>query len=366
MTTGVSVTASLPLPPARTPAALIPSPPLQLRPARRRRGKRTLIGKRKKVRVIVSPSVPQPVRGFTASDSAFSTDSCAGRVSPGVHACVQPDCPYFQNENFLFKLSSYLVFGSVSSMTSTALLSFNSAVWTDRCNFFASQGDDDKLDIEQAAHHIARTAALGYLGASTKKPKGFGRAGSRTDLQTTQARVYAQNLLDEVPTGEVIAFTDGASRGNPGPAGAGTTLYIKDCRALPFDDYAPLGINTNNLAELWAIGMAITRVAALPTAGRPYKLNIFTDSTYSIGCLDQGYVSKTNKKLVRALRRLLQTSTAELILQDVSFFWVPGHAGLAGNDMADHLANCGADASKGGTITIDIDNSLPPSSFLYT
>ena len=166
-----------------------------------------------------------------------------------------------------------------------------------------SQGANDKLDVEQAAHRLARVAALGFCGEPTKKPRGFGRAGSRTDHQTVLARDYAQGLLAAVPTGEVIAFTDGASRGNPGPAGAGVTLYVKDSRSLPRDDFAPLGINTNNLAELWAIGIAVTKLATLPADDRPYKLNILTDSSYSIGCLDQGFVAKTNRFLIRALAR---------------------------------------------------------------
>jgi ribonuclease HI len=231
---------------------------------------------------------------------------------------------------------------------------------------FISQGDSERLDVEQAAHHLARTAALGFLGAATKKPKGFGRAGSRSDLQTTLARSYALDLLSKVPSGEVVAFTDGASRGNPGPAGAGSTLYIKNGNSPPMDDFTPLGKSTNNLSELWAIGMAIDRLSRLPPEGRPYSLSVFTDSSYSIGCLSLGYVSKTNKDAVRALRHKIKISKTSLILDVITFLWVPGHAGLPGNELADHLANCGADASKGGTISINIPDSLLTTSFLYS
>jgi ribonuclease HI len=245
-------------------------------------------------------------------------------------------------------------------------MAFNSAVWTDRCNFFISQGASERLNVEDAAHRLARTAALGFLGATSKKPKGFGRAGSRSDLQTSLARSYAQDLLSKIPSGAVVAFTDGASRGNPGPAGAGSTLYIKDGITMPRDDFTPLGNNTNNLSELWAIGMAIDRLSQLPPEGRPYALNILTDSSYSIGCLSLGYVSKTNKDVVRALRQKIKSSKSSLILDVITFHWVPGHAGLPGNELADHLANCGADASKGGTISINIPSSLLSTSFLYT
>ena len=43
--------------------------------------------------------------------------------------------------------------------------------------------------------------------------------GQRTRTQAASALAFAEHRLSAVPEGEVIAFTDGASRGNPGPWG---------------------------------------------------------------------------------------------------------------------------------------------------
>jgi ribonuclease HI len=219
------------------------------------------------------------------------------------------------------------------------------------------------LDVHEAACRLARTAALTFIGATSKKVKGFGKTGQRSDAQTAQARAYANAAVERVPNGEAIAFTDGASRGNPGPSGAGTLLYIQGRNAPPSEDYIPLGKNSNNLAELWAIGVAIARVKDLPREGRPYKLNVFTDSAYSIGCLSGGFVSHTNKLTIRAVRRAAANAIEDNIIATITYNWVPGHAGLDGNDMADHLANAGADASRGGSDSININTILSSSNF---
>lgn len=55
----------------------------------------------------------------------------------------------------------------------------------------------------------------------------------------------------------IKVFTDGGSRGNPGPAGIGVVIYKKDDTAKLFEKvYAfgkKIGISTNNVAEYTAI-----------------------------------------------------------------------------------------------------------------
>ena len=75
------------------------------------------------------------------------------------------------------------------------------------------------------------------------------------------------------PAGEGPAFivrTDGAARGNPGPASAGAALFradrpdARDPRAVPdasISDY--LGIQTNNVAEYTALVLALEEAQRL-------------------------------------------------------------------------------------------------------
>jgi ribonuclease HI len=358
-----------PVPPALPPPPLPPTTPppcpdqLPTAKKKRRRKNSGYGGKKKKKSTDTADSELDNV--LTGQQAVVAYDSTAhkNRISPSIQACSVPDCTFFKGRNYLFRITSYLLFGSSNSRATTALLSYNSNVWTDRCNFFISQGDKDKLDVQDAACRLARTAALTYIGATTKKVKSFGKAGQRSDAQTAQALAYANTAVKRVPNGDAIAFTDGASRGNPGPSGSGTLLYIQGRIAQPFENFAPLGKNSNNFAELWAIGIAIARVRDLPKEGRPYKLHIFTDSAYSIGCLTGGFVSLTNKFTIRAVRRAAANAIKANIISTIAYNWVPGHAGLDGNDMADHLANAGADASRGGSHSINIDAITSSSDF---
>ena len=65
----------------------------------------------------------------------------------------------------------------------------------------------------------------------------------------------------------------------------------------------------------------------------------------------------------RAIRRLKQRLVAEGILGSLSFVWVPGHAGLEGNELADSIANQGADDSAAG-VTCDTGSAIEAAVFV--
>lgn len=59
-----------------------------------------------------------------------------------------------------------------------------------------------------------------------------------------------------------IIYTDGASLGNPGPAGAGVAIYNQESE--PLKEYAiPLGVMTNNQAEYSALVFALKKMKQL-------------------------------------------------------------------------------------------------------
>jgi len=63
-------------------------------------------------------------------------------------------------------------------------------------------------------------------------------------------------------TSRLIAYTDGAARGNPGPAGAG--VYIVDMHDVYVDEaQAYLGEATNNVAEYQALLLALDKLEAI-------------------------------------------------------------------------------------------------------
>lgn len=138
-------------------------------------------------------------------------------------------------------------------------------------------------------------------------------------------KAAAASRVQEHREGEIVAYTDGACSGNPGPAGSGMLMVFPD--GTQREAYKWLGEATNNVAELTAIQMALEAVE-----DRDAALEIRTDSGYSIGVLQKGWKAKANPELIAAIKgELAKRSSTRLQ-------YVPGHAGVAGNERADELA----------------------------
>lgn len=139
---------------------------------------------------------------------------------------------------------------------------------------------------------------------------------------------------------EVLIYTDGACRGNPGPGGWGALLRYGDHEKTLYGGESD---TTNNRMELTA---AIEALAALK---QPCKVSLTTDSQY----VRQGIMSwmanwkkrgwKTaDKKPVKNID-LWQKLEREVARHDVEWHWVKGHSGHPENELADQLANRGID-----------------------
>jgi ribonuclease HI len=125
--------------------------------------------------------------------------------------------------------------------------------------------------------------------------------------------------------GAVVAYTDGACLGNPGPAGLGYVIVGTDGRRVQRGE--PLGRGTNNIAEL----KAILRVLQIQE-GSAAPLVVFTDSTYAIGVLTAGWKVKANAELIAEIKDRLRR------FPRVQLRKVAGHAGVTDNELVDDLA----------------------------
>ncbi|MGD9134594.1 MAG: ribonuclease H [Desulfobacterales bacterium] len=123
---------------------------------------------------------------------------------------------------------------------------------------------------------------------------------------------------------EIRVYTDGASSGNPGPAGIGVVLrfgkYEKE-----ISEY--IGLATNNIAELRAIQAGLLAVKKTDLSVR-----IFTDSRYAHGLLALGWKAKANNELVQSIKKTMKK------FKNLEIVKVKGHAGDKGNERADFLA----------------------------
>lgn len=138
-------------------------------------------------------------------------------------------------------------------------------------------------------------------------------------------KAAAASRVQEHREGEIVAYTDGACSGNPGPAGSGMVVVFPD--GARREAYKWLGEATNNVAELTAIQMALEAVE-----DREAPLEIRTDSGYSIGVLQKGWKAKANTELVDKVRRELAARPSTHLM------YTPGHAGVSLNELADQLA----------------------------
>jgi ribonuclease HI len=133
----------------------------------------------------------------------------------------------------------------------------------------------------------------------------------------------------------VIAYTDGACSGNPGPAGLGVVL-LQGKQQRELSEY--LGTGTNNVAELTAILRAVEA-----HSGSPLPLVVHTDSQYAIGVLSKGWKPKVNQQLIANIKERMRD------VKSLKLVYVPGHAGVPLNERADQLARAAvvARASSG-------------------
>ena len=127
-------------------------------------------------------------------------------------------------------------------------------------------------------------------------------------------------------------YTDGSSKGNPGPGGYGTILqYQGHSRELA----AGFGLTTNNRMELLAV---IAGLEALKKKGQ--QVVVYSDSKYVVDAVRKGWLvawlkkdfkKKKNADLWRRFWRVYQR-------HQVTFCWLKGHAGHPENERCDVLA----------------------------
>jgi len=138
-----------------------------------------------------------------------------------------------------------------------------------------------------------------------------------------------------------ILFTDGSSRGNPGPGGWGTILACGDrVRELGGRENK----TTNNRMELMAIVSGLRAVSRDVSA-----VTIYTDSTYAMKGATQWMKGwqRTHwqtKAGTPVSNRDIWEQMAEVVVgKKVTWTVIAGHAGIPGNERVDVIATAYAD-----------------------
>ncbi len=141
----------------------------------------------------------------------------------------------------------------------------------------------------------------------------------------------------------ITIFTDGASKGNPGPGGWGAVVIDGD---KVFESGGGEKDTTNNRMEIAAA------IGGLGKTENGSDITLYTDSSYLIngitkwilGWKRNGWITKTKQEV---LNRDLWEKLDDLVKwRKVKWQYVGGHVGIRGNERCDEIATAFADRRK--------------------
>lgn len=127
-------------------------------------------------------------------------------------------------------------------------------------------------------------------------------------------------------------YTDGASRGNPGPGGYGVVMIAGSHRKEMAQGFRK---TTNNRMELLGVIVALETIKISRA-----DVTVFSDSKYVVDSVEKGWVFEWEKKQFKKKmnedlwRKFLKVYKKH----NVKFIWVKGHADNPENNLCDELA----------------------------
>ena len=192
----------------------------------------------------------------------------------------------------------------------------------------------------QRDHAHEKQLAAGWLGALNKYDANADSGESLFILGLGAGGYVPRTTMSEQQT-ETVVFTDGASKGNPGPGGWGVVVVTHEGRVTELGGGAEL--TTNNQMELTG---AIQALSLLRDTGGPVA--IYTDSTYVIQGIREwihnwkrrGWRTATGTGVMnRELWERLSDLTSARGARTISWHYVRGHVGIPGNERVDEIAD---------------------------
>jgi ribonuclease HI len=141
-------------------------------------------------------------------------------------------------------------------------------------------------------------------------------------------------------------FTDGSSRGNPGPGGYGIVMEQKDTGY--FKEFSEgFRMTTNNRMELFAVIEALNKIKT-----KNADVVVYTDSKYVSDSVEKKWVFNWEKNNFKKIKNVdLWTKFLRIYAKhSIKFIWIKGHNNHPQNERCDSLA---VEASKKKNLLID-------------
>lgn len=163
----------------------------------------------------------------------------------------------------------------------------------------------------------------------------------------------------------VTIYTDGSSRGNPGPGGYGAVCIYPNSHGEMF--VKELGgreaETTNNRMEIMAAIKALEFMHGYYAPEHQMEIHLHSDSAYMLqgiekwihGWKKNNWITKTKEAVKNEdLWRKLDEALEVLHKEGVEVIWhkVKGHAGHVGNERCDEIATSFADNNKEAVSTL--------------
>ena len=141
-------------------------------------------------------------------------------------------------------------------------------------------------------------------------------------------------------------FTDGSSRGNPGPGGYGIVMEQK-CTGYFKEFSEGFRMTTNNRMELFAVIEALNKIKT-----KNADVVVYTDSKYVSDSVEKKWVFNWEKNNFKKKKNIdLWTKFLKIYPKhSIKFIWIKGHNDHPQNERCDSLA---VEASKKKNPLID-------------
>jgi len=141
----------------------------------------------------------------------------------------------------------------------------------------------------------------------------------------------------------IYLYTDGSSKGNPGPGGYGVLLKKGNLKKEISSGYRK---TTNNRMELLAV------IVGLEALKKTEDVLVVSDSKYVVDSVEKGWVLNWEKSGFKKKKNIDLWVRFLLVYRkhSVSFQWIKGHNNHPENERCDFLA---VTAAEGSSLQID-------------
>ena len=139
---------------------------------------------------------------------------------------------------------------------------------------------------------------------------------------------------------DIIIYTDGSAKGNPGKGGYGVVMIFGEHRKEISEGFE---LTTNNRMELLSVIIALESLKK-----QNIGVIVYSDSKYVVNAIEKKWVFNWEKK------NFLKKKNPDLWIRflkvykkhAVRFVWVKGHSDVKENERCDHLAVAAAESKN--------------------